>query len=86
MTSEVFNELLSYIEMDIAEQARVLRETIPVKMKLAATLYYLSTGRSFSHLQNIFRIRRTTIGQFFLEVYNAIYLRTEGHILEGNTH
>ena len=54
MTSEVFNELLSYIEMDIAEQARVLRETIPAKMK--------STGRSFSHLQNIFRIRRTTIG------------------------
>ena len=62
MTSEVFNELLSYIEMDIAEQARVLRETIPAKMKLAATLYYLSTGRRFSHLQNIFRIRRTTIG------------------------
>ena len=43
MTHEVFDELLSYIEIDIMKQTTVLREPIPAKMKLAATLYYLST-------------------------------------------
>ena len=81
MTPEVFDELLSYIEIDITKQTTVLREPTPVKMKLEATLYYLSTGKSYSHLQHIFRIHKTTIGQFFPEVCDATSLRLKGKYL-----
>ena len=74
ITLKAFDELLSYLEIDITEQTTVLRETIPAEMKLVATLYYLSTGMSYSHLQHIFRIHGTTIGQFTQEVCDAIYL------------
>ena len=58
MTPEVFDELLSYIEIDITKQATVLREPFPVKMKLAAAFYYLSTGMSYPYLQHMFCIHR----------------------------
>ena len=82
MTHEVFDELLSYIEIDIMKQTTFLREPIPAKMKLAATLYYLSTVMSYSHLQCIFRIHRTTIGQFIPEDCDAIYLRLKDKYLK----
>ena len=49
MTHELFDELLSYIEIDITKQTTVLQEPIPAKMIVAATLYfyYLSTGISY---------------------------------------
>ena len=64
MTPGVSDELLSYIEIDITKQATILPYPIPAKMKLAATLYYLSTGLSYSHLHPIFRKHRATMGQF----------------------
>ena len=59
MTHEVFDELLSYVEIDITKQTTVLREPIPAKMKLAATLYYLSTGMSYSYLSRRFAMQFT---------------------------
>ena len=53
MTSEVFNELLSYIEMDIAEQARVLRETIPAKWNLQQ-LFIIYPLEGVSHIYRIY--------------------------------
>ena len=49
MTHELFDELLSYIEIDITKQTTILQEPIPAKMIVAATLYfyYLSTGISY---------------------------------------
>ena len=86
MTPEIFDELLSYIEVDITKQTTVLREAIPAKMKLAATLYYLSTGMNYSHLQHIFRIHRTTIGLFIPKVCDEIYLRLKDKYLKVRTY
>ena len=41
-------------------------------MKLAATLRYLTTGKTFTSLQYLFRIHRTTLGNFIFEVCNAL--------------
>lgn len=49
MTPKVSDELLSYKEIDITKQTKVLQELVPAKMKLTATLYYLFTGIN-SHL------------------------------------
>ena len=67
MNPKVFDTFLSYIEIDITKQTAVSREPIPLKMKLAATLSYFSAGMSYSHLQHIFCIHRTTIGKFIPE-------------------
>ena len=40
MNPEVFDNFLSYTEIDITKQTAVSREPIPLKMKLAATLSY----------------------------------------------
>ena len=48
-TPEVFDKLLSYIEIDITKPTTILGEPILDKMKLAATFYYLFTGMSYSH-------------------------------------
>ena len=58
-TPEVFDKLLSYIEIDITKPRTTLGEPILEKMKLAATFYYLFTGMSYYHLQHMFRIHRT---------------------------
>ena len=64
MNPKVFDNFLSYIEIDITKQTAVSREPILLKMKLAATLSYFSSGSSYSHLYHIFCIHRTTIGKF----------------------
>ena len=50
MTPKVSDELLSYKEIGITKQTTVLQELVPAKMKFNATLYYLFTGISYSHL------------------------------------
>ena len=82
MISEVFDELLSYIEIDITKLATVLRELISVKMKLAGTLYYLSIGMGYSHLQHIFCIHRASIRKFIPEVCDTVYLRLKDKYLQ----
>ena len=44
MTPDNFNELLKLIETDFQKQNTHLRDAIPAKIKLAATLRLLATG------------------------------------------
>ena len=75
MTPESFDELLRLIGGDIQKQTTVLREPIQAKVKLAATLHFLSSGVNYTDLQYIFRIHKSTLSQFIPEVCEAIYNR-----------
>ena len=81
MTPEVFDDLLSYIEIDITKQIRVLREPIPTKMKLAGnSLLFIYWNES--HLQHIFCVHRSATGQFIPKVYDATYQRLKDKYLK----
>ena len=73
MSPEIFNELLEKVEPLITKENTVMRDAIPAKVKLAATLRYLATGASHSDLQYSFRIHKSTISRFIPEVCYAIY-------------
>jgi len=72
MSPNVFDHLLELVQTDITKQDTVMREAIPPYIKLAATLRYLVTGETFTSLQYLFRIHRTTIGKFIKEVCVAL--------------
>ena len=56
MPPNLFDELLQLIE-DIQKQTTQLREPIPAKVKLAATLKFLTSGINYADLQYLFRVR-----------------------------
>ena len=82
MTPEIFDELLSFIEVDITKQNTILRDSIPAKIKLAATIRYLSTGANYADLQYMFRIHKSTLSKFIPEVCKAIYLGLKDRFLK----
>lgn len=45
----------------ITKQKTNIRESMPANLKLAVTIFYLSTGARFTDLQYIFRVHQTTI-------------------------
>ena len=73
LSPEMFDELLVLVEPYIQRKTTVLHEPIPAKIKLAATLKYLSTGMNYSDLQHLFRIHKSTLSQFIPNVCEAIY-------------
>ena len=48
MTPDNFNELLKLTETDIEKQNTHLRDAIPAKIKLAATLRFLATRSNYT--------------------------------------
>ena len=75
MNANNFDEILSIIANDITKQDTNMREAIPPKIKLAATLRFLSTGATYSDLQFEFRVHKSTLGKFIPEVCEVIYKR-----------
>ncbi|KAL4718659.1 hypothetical protein ACJJTC_013388 [Scirpophaga incertulas] len=51
MDNQLFNMLLNKIKHKISKQDTVMRESIDARARLAATLRYLATGRSFEDLK-----------------------------------
>ena len=73
MTSENFEEIFQLIKDDIRKENTKMREPIPPRLKLAATIRFLSTGESYKSLQFQFRIHNSTLSLFVPEVCQAIF-------------
>nr|CAI5849118.1 unnamed protein product [Callosobruchus analis] len=57
----------------IRRKGTFLRSAIPAITKLQAVLYFLATGCSLRTLTHIFRLGKSTISEFIVEVCEAIY-------------
>ena len=82
MRPETFNELLALVQHDITKQDTVMRESIPPKIKLAATIRFLSTGASYADLQYQFRIHKSTLSRIVPEVCEAVYKQLKDNFLK----
>jgi len=80
MSQTLFEDLLSKVTPLIEKQDTLMRECIPVKIKLQITLRYLATGDSYSTLEALYRVPRPTISRFLAEVLTAIYVVLEDQI------
>lgn len=73
MTENCFNFLLVKMQTQIQRKDTHLRSAIPAKTKLQAVLYLLATGCSLRTLTHIFRLGKSTISEFIVEVCEIIY-------------
>ncbi|XP_031350806.1 protein ALP1-like [Photinus pyralis] len=61
------------VEHLIKKQDTLMRAAVEPRIKLQITLRYLATGDSFSTLEHMYRIPKSTISKFLPEVLKAIY-------------
>lgn len=73
MSESCVNFLLTKIHSQIQRKDTLLRSAIPAITKLQAVLYFLATGCSLRTLTHIFRLGKSTISEFIIEVCEAIY-------------
>lgn len=73
MSESCVNYLLMKIHSQIQRKDTLLRSAIPAITKLQAVLYFLATGCSLRTLTHIFRLGKSTISEFIIEVCEAIY-------------
>lgn len=73
MSKNDFDYLLNLVAPYITKQDTDMRKAISAAEKLSLTLRYLATGETFSSLQYIFRIPKSTISGFVCDVCEAIY-------------
>ena len=75
MNLENFEEIFQLIKDDIRKENTKTREPIPPRLKLAATIRFLSMGESYKSLQFQFPIHNSTLSLFVPEVCQAIFNR-----------
>ena len=75
MTSENFEKIFQLIKVYIRKENTKMRGPIPPRLKLAATIRFLSTGESYKSLSFQFRIHNSTLSLFVPEVCQAIFSR-----------
>lgn len=64
LTTNQFQELLSVVEHSIKKKDTLMGAALEHRIKLQITLRYLATGDSFSTLEHMYRIPKTTISKF----------------------
>ncbi|KOB52176.1 Uncharacterized protein OBRU01_26387, partial [Operophtera brumata] len=72
VTPEQVERLLNLIKTKIERQDTLMRDAIAARVKLEATLCFLSSGMSFRLLSVFFRISKASISKFIPEVCDAI--------------
>ena len=65
--------LLSRIQSKITKQDTCKRKAIPARTRLQVTLRYLASGASYSVLEDIFRIPKSTLSTLIPEVCEGIW-------------
>lgn len=80
MTESCFNFLLMKMQSSIQRKDTQLRSAIPARTKLQAVLYLLATGCSLRTLTHLFRLGKSSISEFLLDVCEAIYKSLEEYI------
>ena len=63
-----------------------MREPIPPRLKLAATIRFLSTVESYKSFQFEFRIHNSTLSLFVPEVCQAIFNRQKEKCMKVTIH
>ncbi|KAK9879179.1 hypothetical protein WA026_004027 [Henosepilachna vigintioctopunctata] len=72
MSSEDFEYLLTMVSPKINKMNTNMREAITAKERLAVTLRFLATGDSYSSLQYLFRISKSSVSSIIPETCDAI--------------
>lgn len=80
MYINIYNKLLSMVEQLISKMDTNMRECIPPNQRLALTLRYLATRRSFEDLKYSAIIAPTTISEIVMETCEAIITVLKDHI------
>ena len=73
ISTELFEEMIAKIEPKVQKQDTRLRKALPVGLKLAVTLRFLSTGNTYSSLGFSFRTSTSAISRFVPLVCDALY-------------
>lgn len=73
MSEKCVNFLLTKMQSKIQRKNTHLRSAIPAVTKLQAVLYFLATGCSLRTLTHLFRLGKSTISEFLIEVCEEIY-------------
>lgn len=77
MNNDSFNELLEMISPIITKQDTVMRKAISPTERLATTLRFLATGRSFEDLKFSTAIAPQTISSIILETCEAMITKLQ---------
>jgi len=80
MTIDDFEYLVSLIGPKIERTNTNMREPITVKERLAITLRFLATGDSYTSLQYLFRVSKSSISLIVPEVCGAINEVLQGYV------
>lgn len=72
MSLEDFEYLLSQVDPIIRKMDTNVREAVTSRERLTVTLRFLATGDSYSSLQYLFRISKSTISRIIPEVCDAL--------------
>lgn len=80
MTIDDFEYLVSLIGPKIERTNTNMREPITVKKRLAITLRFLATGDSYTSLQYLFRVSKSSISLIVPEVCGAINEVLQGYV------
>lgn len=72
MTEDNFKTLLSMLSPNLQRRDTIMRDAVPLKVKLEITLRYLATGDSFCTLAYDFRTAPCTISRFLPEVLSEL--------------
>lgn len=73
MTEDCFEDILGRISPEIEKQSTAMRESITSKERLAATLQFLASGRSYENLKFSCAISPQSLGKIIPETCTAIY-------------
>jgi hypothetical protein len=79
MSSECFDTLHDLITNAIQRSDTLIRDAIPLIIKLEVTLSFLATGNSYRNLQHLFRVSKAAISKFIPEVCDSIHLKLGDH-------
>ena len=72
LSPELFDEMVQRLTPHLAKKETRLRSPLPVSLKIAVTLRFLSTGCSYTDLQYSFRVSLSAISLFVPQVCKAI--------------
>ena len=70
-----FEEIFQLIKNDIRKENTKMREPIPPRLKLTATMCFLSVEESYNSFQFQFRIHNSPFSLFVPEIFQAIFNR-----------
>ncbi|KAJ8940778.1 hypothetical protein NQ314_010588 [Rhamnusium bicolor] len=80
MTTENFGALLNLVSDMITKSDTIMRQALPVRLKLEITLTYLTTGSSTVFLEIFYRVSKSAISKFIPEVCDAIYEKLKDNL------